>query len=538
MSAREEKREAFNEQMNAWVSRQGLWFQLRHAADGQTIIARLMRLFLRLAVLLVILGIGFWIYLIKRVDGSGFKEDIRASIESTLKGKDCKLGGFRKEREVATLAFAKMDGTEESFFHYLDVRGIRTNMNLTDGFLGSWDGKGLTIDRLDADIKAGGSDDAGAAKAFQSLFVPVKGFKFDRIECDATNITWGYSDHNRGFIRGSHLTAGRENGGWKMEFRGGTFGQNWLSHLVIKKMVVLCYPQGISIQEAELTSADGTGLISFRLSVGSGSQPPVAGTIKFDSMPLKSLLPLSYTEWIAGTISGKGLISGSTNSQEGIVLDLDLKMADGDVMSVRDTIPLLSALSVVDLYNSYRKVSFDEGTFHVRTGGNLLSLSKLDLKAGDLLHLAGAVDVRPPTHDEIAKALNIKDVVVVRDILENNWKLQSDELKDTRTGSSLSSKKSGSSKSGAEAKAENAKKTVENVLRTAILAELKVKRFNGNIRLGLKPDAFDKAPKLKEVYPVDNASNRIWMKAPLTGRLQTLTLSQAEQLYILGRNRE
>lgn len=536
MSAKEEKREAFNEQMNAWVSRQGLWFQLRHAADGQTILARVMRLVARLALILVVLGICFWIYLVKRVEGDGFKEDLRASIETTLRGADCEIGSFSKKRETASLSYAKMNGTEESFFHSLDVRGIRTQMNLTDGLFHAWEGEILTIDQLDAEVKAGGSDDTGAAKAFQALFVEHKGFAFDRIECKSTNIKWGYSGANKGYIRGSHLTAGRENGGWKLEFRGGTFGQNWLKHLVIKKMVVLCYPQGVSIQQAELTAADGEGEIKFRVTLGGGSQPSVAGTVQFDSVPLKAMLPLDYTEWIAGTISGKGIVSGSTNSQDGVVLDLDLNLGDGDVVAVRDSIPLLSALSVVDLYNSYRKVSFDSGSFHLKTQGRTLSMSQFNLNAGDLLYLRGGVDVRPPTQKEIAKALEIEDVNVVRDILGNIWKHQNDELTDTRTGSSLSEhgKKIESKDSGVK----SGKEAAEEVLRAAVMAELEVKRFTGNIKLGLKPDAFDKAPGVKEVYPVDAATNRIWMEVPLRGRLQTLTLTQAEQLYVLGRNRE
>jgi len=537
MSAREENRIAFNEQMNAWVSRQGLWFQLRHAADGQTIMARISRMLLRLLILLVIVAFVFWIYLVKRVESDGFRESIRVSLESSLKGVDCKVGGLKKERDIATLAFAKMGGTDDSFFHSLDARGIKTSMALTDGLLGAWKGKSLTITRFDINLKAGAGDDAEAAASFESLFIDQKGFEFDLVECKDANFSWGYSDHNLGFISGSHLTAARENDGWRVELSGGTFGQNWLNHLSIKKMVILCYRQGVTIQSAELMANDGTGKISFRAAIGSGSQPSIGGTIKLESMPLKALLPQSYTEWIDGVISGTGLISGSTNSQEGIVLDLDLKLEDGDVFSVRDSIPILSALSVVDLYNSYRKISFSEGDFHVRTRGELLEISKLNLKAGDLLHLRGAVDVRPPTHREIAKALDIEDVKVVSDILQSNWKLKSGDITDTDTGSSLS-KSGDNDQAGSKNKPETAEEAVRNILKSSIMTELNVERYNGDINIGLKPDAFDKASKLKAAYPVDTTTNRIWLDIPLAGRLQTLTLKQAEQLYILWRSRE
>ena len=510
MSPAEEKRAAFNQQMNEWVSRQGLWFQLRHAADGQTLVSRILRVLLRILILLGILAFCFWIYLIKRVDSGGFNEKIRLSVESSLKAEECEVGSFKRERKIAVLSFAKMKGTDESFFHHLDLRGIRMNMGLTDSFLGHWNAQTLLIDQLDTKIKAGAGDDANAAAAFQSFFVEEGGFEFERIECKDTTVTWGYSEHNKGSISDSYLIGSRENEGWRLEFKGGTFQQNWLKSLTIKKMVVLCYPEGVSIQEAELVASDGIGTITFRASIGSGSQPSVRGTMQFKSMPMQSLLPASFAEWIQGSISGKGLISGSTNSQEGVVMDLDLEFQDDEIVSVRDNIPLFSALTVVDLYNSYRKVSFNEGSLHIRTGGNLLKISELDLKAGDLLHLRGNVDARLPTHQEIANALRVSDVEKISDVLEVAWRSGDDEG-------------SGTTALG------------DNVFKQSVLAEVSVRMFDGQLELGLKPDAFDKAPRLKTAYPPDPVTNKIWLDVPLEGRLQTLTLKQAEQLYTLGR---
>ncbi|BDS05537.1 hypothetical protein NT6N_05770 [Oceaniferula spumae] len=537
MSAREEKREAFNEQMNAWVSRQGLWFQLRHAADGQTIVGRAMRLLSRLAILLVIAALGLWFYLSKRAESDGLRENIRLSLEDTLRAKETDLGGLRKKRGELTIAYAKIEGGEDSFFHQLEARTIRTSMALTDGLIGTWDGKGVFIDRLDINLKAGGNDDTSAAKSFESLFPEQEGFKFERFESNSANLTWGYSAQNRGSIQNSHLTAAREDDGWRLEFRGGTFGQNWLSHLMINKMVVLCTPKGVIIKEAEMTSDDGTGLVSFSAEIGSGGQPAISGQLELKSMPVSSLLTPAYLDTVDGTISGVGKISGSTNSQEGVVLDIDFSFKEGDVLVMRDTLPLLSALSVLDAYNSYRKVSFNEGSFNVKTAADKLSVSQIKLKAGELLHMSGGFEFQPPTHAEIAKALNIRDVEKIRNILEKNWQRQDDVIEDTQTGESLSKR--------GEVKLESVRGTkvtpeeaLENVLATAIFTELSVRRFDGSVKLGLKPDAFEKTTKLKETYPVDTETGRISLEVPLKGRFQTLTLSQAKELYLLGRKRE
>ena len=535
MNAIDEKRAAFNEQMNEWVSRQGLWFQLRHAAAGQTICARMARVGLRLFMVLIVTLLILWFYLERRIESESFRDGIQSSVEKSLKGADCELGDIRKERDFVTITSLDIKGTDESFFHSLQARQMRFNMELSDGLIGEWDAGGVSVDKLDLLVKAGGSDNASAAASYSAFFDELGDFNFEWIEVDSTDIRWGYSETNRGSISDSHMTAAREGDSWRLEFKGGTFSQNWLQNLEIGKLVVICDKEGVHIKKGELRS--GAGEIIFSLNMGSGGQPQVAGIVTMKSMPMKTLLPTRYHDWIEGTVSGKGTITGSTNSQEGIVMDLDLTLEDGDVLVLRDTLPLLSALSVVDLYNSYRKISFTEGGCHIRTGGDLLKVDQINLRAGDLLHLTGGIDVRPPSYAEIARALNIKDVKAVSDVIENHWKMDDELLKHNDGVTSLSDAAKGT---GVVLAGKNApkKESVEDVLRLSILTEKNVRRFGGLVKAGLKRDAFDKAPRLKEEYPFDDASGRIWVETPLAGRIQTLTLELAEKLYVLGRNRK
>ena len=172
MSSREERREAFNEQMNAWVSRQGLWFQLRHGADGQTI-SRIVGICLRLGIVLLVLTLCLVFYLVKRIDSTGFRENIRASIESALKAEECRVGGIRKNGETLTIRNLNLNGGDESFFHQLKARGVNTHMKLTDGLFGVWKGHTLTVEHLEVDVKAGSSDDLTGAKAFQLSLIHI-----------------------------------------------------------------------------------------------------------------------------------------------------------------------------------------------------------------------------------------------------------------------------------------------------------------------------------------------------------------------------
>ena len=535
MDVNEEKRAAFNEQMNQWVSRQGLWFQLRHAADGQTVAARLVRVFIRLFILLAICCLLLWAYLVNRVESNVFNDEIRVAIEHSLKADNCEVEQITKLRDNITIASVAADGGDESFFHKAEARLIRLNMHIINGLIGKWNAGSINISQLDLEVKAGERDDAAAAKSFSALFQKYEDFEFERILVEKANIEWGYSTTNRGAISNSLMSVVRDGEAWNIELEGGTFSQNWLRNLEIKKMTVICDKQGVHIKNATL--ALGSGIIEFSLGMGSGGQPDVNGELTMTSMPLNGMLPEQYADWLNGSISGKGTISGSTNSQEGVVFEIDLSIGDGDKVVLRDRLPLLSALSVVDLYNSYRKVSFVEGGLRIRTGGNCLEVANLDVRAGDLLHLKdGNFVVRTPNHQEIASTLNIKDVKDVTDVIEKNWKFKDDKITnpydDDFDMSDVAGEVGGMTKqpnddiSGAE-----------RVFVNSILNEMFVRRFEGLIKIGLKSDAFDKAEKLKAFYPVDENSRRIWMPIPLSGRLQTLTREQAEQLYVLGKNR-
>jgi hypothetical protein len=50
----------------------------------------------------------------------------------------------------------------------------------------------------------------------------------------------------------------------------------------------------------------------------------------------------------------------------------------------------------------------------------------------------------------------------------------------------------------------------------------------------VKKDAFARAPKLMEIYPVSEAIGRIPIEVPLEGVLYDLTINQADEIYKKG----
>jgi hypothetical protein len=59
-------------------------------------------------------------------------------------------------------------------------------------------------------------------------------------------------------------------------------------------------------------------------------------------------------------------------------------------------------------------------------------------------------------------------------------------------------------------------------------------RYDGSVLITIPGDAFERAPRLQELYPADPASGRVAIRVPLQGHIYELTLRQAEDIYQQG----
>jgi hypothetical protein len=58
--------------------------------------------------------------------------------------------------------------------------------------------------------------------------------------------------------------------------------------------------------------------------------------------------------------------------------------------------------------------------------------------------------------------------------------------------------------------------------------------YEGRFEISLPGNAFEKAPKLEDIYPARDPNGRILMEVPLSGVLYDLTIGQAEEIYEKG----
>lgn len=531
---------SFNERLNQWVASQGFWFQLKYSMSGKGLTGsggyHFLRLVFRTLVFLLVLGVGAFFYLLRLPNTEGFKESVEEGIVTGLKGEDLKMDRFNREQGKLTIARLAGTGKEDAFFTDFDAKNINCRMGILDSVRKPWRTGGLMISDLHMNLRAGAMDAASAARLGDVLFQNDQDLEINSIDVENATLTWGYSEFTNGRIEGSVLKVRRRGEGWWFQFKGGTFSQNWLRGLEIREISLVCLPgEGIRLEKGLL--GKGAGSFTFQeLSIKGGERPAVEGKADFKNLPMECMIPAVVAQMMEGAVSGKLELSGSTNSQEGIGMTGKVELGEGDGILLRDRIPLLRVFRLVDSFNNYRRVKFQEGSFNLKSGNGRLELGEIDLTAGDLMTMKGGMTVRPPTKEEREKAVEVppRDSPFASEPLPTPAEPDREEFSLKRAAQE-SRKKAG--KQGVGNPFERYETVAEQRAFESVMAGrfAEALRYEGGLQITIRPDAFDQAPELKQEHPVDETSGRIPLKVPISGTLDLVTFGQAEAIYSKGR---
>ncbi len=552
-----EQSQNFNERLSQWVASQGFWFQLRYSLAGSgaagTATFHLLNLGFRLLIFLGVLALGAGYYTHKATQSKGYSDGLRDKLKAGLVASNAEMKGFsRASGELLINRFA-CQGGNDTFFTALEARGVRCKMGILDSIAGvfpslggvtkAWSPGTVTIGRLDLELRPGADDAESAKQIVKSLFEPSTKVLVDGIEVADATIQWGFTERTRGKIERSAMKFQRVGGGFKLFFKGGTFSQNWLNDLEILSLTVACDPEGITFEKAEFRC--GTGTVDFSgLKVSGGERPTLSGTAKIRKMSLEKILPEAASGFLEGSISGDFNVFGSTNSQDGVGFDGQVALDGQDKVTLKDRIHLLKTLTAVGYLQNYDQVEFREGSFHLRSSAGGLQVTDVSLKADDLLTLDGRMRVRLPTDDEskLDERLGRKDSTSTGDPMvdaELKAKLNGIDFSIPESTNLAKTAKDAAAQTNSLPLFERLGLSVEARQKRAMLEAKKSRtlRYEGSFTCTLQADAFERAPQLIVLYPVDPKLGRIPLKIPIEGSLYELTFKQAEDLYEKGRRK-
>ena len=252
----------FNERLNQWVASQGFWFQLRyslsHTGLKGAVFYQALRMVTRLLVVVLLVVLGFGVYLLKRTDTQGFRDYLDDRIAAGLGAKRVETRGVARVQGELNISRLAAEGGPDTYFTSLEARNLRFRMGLLDGLSGVWEPGQVTISRLEMEVAAGADDEQAAEKMARILFAVFPTVDVRSFEVLEADLRWGYSDRTRGEIVGTQLRAQRYGGGWRLSMKGGLFSQNCLRRLQIVELVAVVDRSGVVFEKAEMRQASGS----------------------------------------------------------------------------------------------------------------------------------------------------------------------------------------------------------------------------------------------------------------------------------------
>lgn len=560
----------FNERLGQWVASQGFWFQLRHSLAGGGVGGNVALQFIKLAgrllVFLVVVAIAAGIYLERRTKTEGFSDEIKESVKSGLSASEIDIRGLNRTQGELGISGITAKAGDGSFFSALEARNVRFKMSFLDGLIGKWDPGTVSISRLELNLRAGADNDESARMLGEALFKKLEKVDLTTVVVADATLRWGYgksiapksssagdlempvqrgyeSEHTKGMISNTALRIQRVGDEFRLFLTGGKFTQNWLHNLDIQNMEVVCARDGIRFERASFRRQQGT--VDFSgLTVAGGARPQVDGKLVIRNLPIAGMLPPVTRSLLQGTLSGDLRVTGSTNSSSGISYEGAVTLNTPDAISLNGRLPLLQALSVVDFSRNYLRIDFNEGSFHLKLSAGGMDLTNLHLKSEDQTTLDGNLSVRLPTYEE------------ARDFVEKGEPKGADSLPDSvdpdlevwEGGNREDFSMEHSDREPDAVDDNRAKPDVDSFLDNTAdgkggrkaadpSSEILSKSlfYDGQFRITLPPDAFQRAPNLATRYPVDPDSNRIPLTVPIKGNIFEITLKQRDEIYQLGR---
>lgn len=506
----------------------------------------MLRLAFRVIIFMAIVSLGGLYYLFKRTDQNAFRTNLREAISESIGASELAMRGAKRSQWNLEISRLASEGGPDTFFEFIEIRNFRCRMGLIDGLVGIWNLGPVGIHRLDIQLRAGTDSPEDSANIGKIIFREFERVKLEDIAVANANISWGYSERTRGRVDNTSAKIQRDDKGWRITLRGGQFHQNWLRDLEVVEIIALCSPEGILFEKAELRQ--GQGSVDFSgLRVSAGDRPRLRGTAKVQGLELEYMLPAAANNFVEGRISSDFAVSGSTNSADGIAFDGTIVMDGANMVTLRDQVHLLRALSVVDFHNNYRRLDFNEGSFRLTTNAGQMLVRDINLVAEDLATLSGAFKARPPTSEELdvmlAREGVSRGIGSARAIEDSDEKflLNVEELERQFTlRQAANAARRAQEGEGADDSGQIFDRIGMNY-EARMLAEQQAVRlsrmlvYEGGVGITLRPNAFDRTETLMSRFPPNPETGRIHFNVPLSGPLHELTLPEAETIYELGR---
>lgn len=489
---RPKKQETYTEEMQRWMSRQSVWWRLRHLRrhpDARPVVISLLVLAGWLLPLAAVAAFGFYVVIHRYTGSARFGNLLEQEAGEYFGLRNTSSTGGQWKAGAITLTGLKGEGKPDGFLRSFKSNAIRFESSFQNLFAAQWSPANVLIQGLEIEFRGGllgpeevrslaaeqekaagvrrekilkDDGDPGPYEGFWGINPIAENFTIQRFQARNSTVRWGVSARSEGSLAGCSLDGQKlESGDWKIVCKGGKLSVGWLRALDLDEAIFVAGREVVQVERLSFrfptpegqAPDKGHGIITG--SIGISATPTVDLTVNFQDVEINRLLPPEYQRLFSGNVKGKAAMRGLASDPKGLATQFTLEFLPGFGFGVGSTevFPVLEVLGgeVVNLPVRY---------FEAARGG--MTFTSVDRK------------IRCP-------GANFETSDGER--LEGTFDL-----------------------------------------------DLESRSINGAFRIGLKPASFKEHPRIQEKFFREETAGLRWMTLPMEGPLSTSTLSMAESL--------
>lgn len=483
---RPKKQETYTEEMQRWMSRQSVWWRLKHFRrhpDARPVFISLLVLTGWLLPIAAVLAFGFYV-VVHRYAGSGkFGKLLEQEAAEFIGLKNPSSTGGQWKSGAVILTGLKGEGKPDGFLRRFEASAIRFESSFHGLFSKEWSPTNVLIQGLEIEFRGGllGPNEAKQLAQEQEQAAAERREKILRedgnpgpftgswgVEPRAQNMTirrfqaknvtirWGMNPRTEGSLSGASVDGQVLPGGdWKLDCRGGKLSLGWLKSVVLESATLVKGDDSVRVEAATFRfpppdgqPADkGQGTITG--TIGISSTPTIDLTVQFQDVEINRLLPQEYQRIFAGKVKGKASLRGLASDENGLASQVTMEFLPGFGFGAGSTevFPILEVLGgeAVNLPVRYFETSRGGMTFNLAQ--RKIRCPGANLETADGERLEGTFDF-----------------------------------------------------------------------------DLESRAITGAFRLGLKPAALKEHPRVQEKYFLEETAGLRWMTLPMEGPLSTSTI--------------
>jgi hypothetical protein len=344
---------------------------------------------------IVLLTVTFVIALLnprltRYVESDAFRTELE---KQTAKGLHFPAGKYAPIRRTGFLS-ASSDGFRaqngRKALTSMDAHGITATFNPLGVFLRRWQLDEVHIQSGEVGIQVyEPKPEATPSKPWYRVFLPNRVY-LQRVWSEPADVTWRFRNEKGGFF-GTRLLITPHGRDFEYQATGGTMKLALIPDLPLRHTHLLITKKLLALYTLDLAAGpENNGVIHGEGRAGTGEDKSVDFKLKFDRLPIRAWLPVTWKDHVAGAAIGDVHWRGKNPKLETALVEGSFRVQGGRVRGL----PFLQKLASITGKKSIEELELNACSAKVRWENSTLEIGNIAVEDKGKFRIEGLVSVR------------------------------------------------------------------------------------------------------------------------------------------------